>query len=233
MATSHQNEELLSDDQCHQNTSIHHENHAHSNHSNTPRFHFQTSSRIQEPIDTSVYCNLHCKKQIFCILSLVLLIAAGYITLKLGYFFIGVLLLVISILFMIYGCTVGYVCCRCFQKTRYEFRFDEDREMLEVWSSSNKLFAEQEIPFIDVQRFKMQTIQQTRVVYGNAITGSYEDCAVVYVQTKSGELVRINKYFAVGDEIEHARVMLERLNKYWISGRHERMNAILEIASEI
>ena len=229
MATSTQNEELLSDDQLQQNITV-------QSHSNIPRFNFQTSSRIQEPIDTSTYCHLHCKKQMYCIMSLVLLIAAGYIALYLGYFFAGVLLVVVSVLFMIYGCTVGYVCCRCFQKTRYEFRFNGDRNVLEVWSSSNKLFAEQEIPYRDVQRFKMEIVDQTREVYGNAIRGSYEQCAVIYVQTIGGELVRINKYFAIGDEIEHSRVMLERLNKYWLSGRHRhdpRMEEIIEIASHL
>merc|ERR1712178_356886 len=104
MAASSQNVGLISDD-IYQNSSTRSNDSTQSTHHNTPRFHFQTSSRIQEPIDTSTYCHLHCKKQIYCILSVVMLIASGYIILELGYFFIGILFVAVSVLFMIYGCT--------------------------------------------------------------------------------------------------------------------------------
>eukprot|EP01084_Bolivina_argentea_P104858 187742_1 len=182
-------------------------------------FYFQTSSRITDPIDTSTFCHLHCRKQMCGIISIIFFIIGGYVTLKMGYFMIGCLFVILSILIMLYACTVGYVCCSCFQKTRYDIRFNEQNKIVEVWSSSNKLFAEQEIPYGHVTKFKMETIEQQRVVYGNVIKGSYEECAVIYVVTKTNILVRINKYFAIGDEIEHARHMIEQLNKYWLTDR--------------
>ena len=182
-------------------------------------FYFSTSSRITEPIDTSTYCHLHCRKQVLGVLALVVFIGGTYIVLEMGYFFVGSMFVVLSALIMIYACTVGYVCCLCFQRTRYEFRFDDDRRIVQVWSSSNKLFAEQEIPYGHVSRFKMVTVEQQRVVYGNANRGSYEECGVVDVVTTGNTLVRINKYFAIGDEIEHSRRMIERLNRYWLTNR--------------
>ena len=184
-----------------------------------PYFYFQTSSKITDPIDTSTYCHLHCRKQICGIMSVIFLICGGYITFELDYFMTGSLFVILSILIMIYACTIGYCCCLCFQKTRYDIKFNDDTQIVEIWSSANKLFAEQEIPYDHVKRFKMETIEQQRVVYGNAIKGSYEDCAVIYVVTNGNTLVRINKYFAINDEIEHARQMIERLNKYWLKER--------------
>ena len=139
---------------------------------------------------------------------------------------VGALFVIISILIMIYACTVGYVCCLCFQRTRYDIKFNQNTKIVEVWSSSNKLFAEQEIPFGHIKGFKMEVIEQQRVVYGNPVKGSYQECAVIYVETLHQSLVRINKYFAVGDEIDHARHMIERLNKYWLKDRFcRRLNA--------
>ena len=57
----------------------------------------------------------------------------------------------------------------------------------------------------------LSSIEQSRIVYGNVIKGSYIDCAVIYVETLFNSLVRINKYFAIGDEIDHANHMVERL----------------------
>merc|ERR1712228_6726 len=184
-------------------------------------FYFQTSSRIlsDHPIDTSAYCHLHCRKQICGIMAVIFFICGGYITFELVYFMIGSLFVVLSILIMIYACTVGYVCCLCFQRTRYDIKFNDNTQIVEVWSSANKLFAEQEIPYDHVKGFKMETIEQQSVVYGNTIKGSYEDCAVLYIVTNGNTLVRINKYFAIGDEIEHSRQMIERLNKYWLKER--------------
>eukprot|EP01084_Bolivina_argentea_P209049 356187_1 len=139
-----------------------------------------------------------------------------------GYFFIGSLFIVLSVIVMIYACTVGYVCCSCFQKTRYNIVFNEQNQTVEVWASSNKLFAEQEVPYSHVSRFKMETIEQQRVVYGNTIHGSYEECGMIYVVTTQDTLVRINKYFAIGDEVEHSRQMIQMLNKYWLTDRFGR-----------
>lgn len=221
MASSNHNIELLNEDEQQQAIVIEAEPEPTppNNDASLGQFYFKTSSKIQEPIDTSAYCHLHCRKQACGIWAVVLFGSAFFVYFKLGYFMVAALFVVISILTLIYACTVGYVCCGCFQRTRYDIRFNDNTKIVEVWSSSNKLFAEQEIPYDHVRRFRIETIEQSRIVYGNVIKGSYVDCAVIYVETLFNSLVRINKYFAIGDEIDHANHMVERLNKYWLKER--------------
>lgn len=228
MAASTHNVELLNDEEQKQSIVIAQDASTFTVETDTSlgEFYFQTSSKIQEPIDTSTYCHLHCRKQIFGIMSIIFAIGGLFVTLKYNQFMVGALFVIISILIMIYACTVGYVCCLCFQRTRYDIKFNQNTKIVEVWASSNKLFAEQEIPYDHVKGFKMETIEQQRVVYGNPVKGSYEECAVIYVETLHKSLVRINKYFAIGDEIDHARHMIQRLNKYWLKERFcRRLNA--------